>query len=186
VRVLAATGGLGPDVELVGCDYNRALVDEAARLAEEEHLSCRFLCANAFRLEPPAHVYTSTGVLHHFRGDALVRFFEGQRGAQAFVHFDTQPSVLSPIGSWIFHRSRMREPLARHDGVVSAMRTHAASTLVDAAHASGLAVASWDAARSLASVVLRPMHAIVGVRPRLAPHFREALGAEASRLGDLT
>lgn len=186
VRMLAATGGLGPDVELVGCDYNRALVEEAARLAEEEHLSCRFLCANAFRLEPPASVYTSTGVLHHFRGDALARFFDGQRGAQAFVHFDTQPSVLSPIGAWIFHRARMREPLARHDGVVSARRTHTTRALIDAARPTGLSVASWDAARSVASVVIRPMHAIVGLRPALVPHFRAALGADAARLGDWT
>ncbi|MCK6547989.1 class I SAM-dependent methyltransferase [Myxococcota bacterium] len=186
VRTLAATGGLGPDVELVGCDYNRALVDAAAQLAREEHLACRFLCANAFRLEPPAHVYTSTGVLHHFRGDALARFFEGQRGAAAFVHFDTQPSVLSPIGSWIFHRARMREPLARHDGVVSAMRTHSAATLLGAARSTGLACASWDAARSLASVVLRPMHAIVGLGPTLVEPFEAALGPDVARLGGWT
>lgn len=185
VRMLAATGGLGPDVELVGCDYNRALVEAAARLAKDENLSCSFRCANAFRLDPPAHVYTSTGVIHHFRGDALAQFFAPQSTAQGFLHYDIQPSVLSPLGAWLFHRTRMREPLARHDGVVSAVRAHSAEALLDAARsAAGLRAAMWDSARSFAGVILRPMHAVVGVRPELVGPLRAQLGPRAHRLGD--
>src|SRR5262245_10810091 len=68
VRWLAARGALGPDVELIGADYNRALVDEANRLAAAEKLPARFVNANVFALSEPATVFLSTGVIHHFRG----------------------------------------------------------------------------------------------------------------------
>ncbi|GCD96200.1 methyltransferase domain-containing protein [Embleya hyalina] len=55
VRWLAAHDVLGPDVELVGvdlhADLHAALVAEATRLAEDENLPCRFVRANAFRLD---------------------------------------------------------------------------------------------------------------------------------------
>jgi SAM-dependent methyltransferase len=184
VRALAAHGRLGRDVELIGCDMNPALIGAGQRLAEEESLACELRVANAFRLEAPAHVYISTGVLHHFRGAALAAFFAGQRGAHAFLHSDTQPSLLSPLGSWIFHQARMREPLAQHDGVVSAVRTHPARTLLSAARAeTGFRCASFDEATSMAGVILRPMHAITGTRPSLWEAFRARLGPLASRLG---
>jgi SAM-dependent methyltransferase len=133
-RWLTASGGLGDDVEIVGVDYNRALLAVAEKLAQDERIPCRFLVANAFRLETPAHLYMSTGVLHHFRGEDLVRFFrEHDREATVgFVHVDLRPSWLSPIGSWIFHQARMKEPLARWDGYWSAVRAHDAATLVAA------------------------------------------------------
>lgn len=74
VRWLAARGRLGDDVELIGCDYNRALIDAARHHAAAEGLRCSFHVANAFTLEEPATVFLSTGVLHHFRGPGLERF----------------------------------------------------------------------------------------------------------------
>lgn len=60
-----------------------------------------------------------------FRGRDLDRFLgEQATQARAFAHFDIKPSWLAPIGSWVSHRSRMRETLARHDGVLSAPRSY--------------------------------------------------------------
>jgi SAM-dependent methyltransferase len=67
IRWLAACGALGPDVRLVGVDFNRALIDEARRLAALEGLDCRFESANAFAPDQPATLFLSTGVVHHFR-----------------------------------------------------------------------------------------------------------------------
>jgi SAM-dependent methyltransferase len=167
VRWLAANGDIGDDVELVGADYNRALVDAAATLAREEGLACRFVTANAFRLKPPAHIYVSTGVLHHFRGTDLARIFTEHvsAGAIGFVHVDIRPSWLAPIGSWIFHQARMREPLAKWDGYWSAVRAHDASTLRAAAHhgAPSFATATVDADPGLHGIV-RIFQALLGVR----------------------
>ena len=124
VRWLAATGALGPDVELVGVDLDAALVNEADRLARVEGLACRFVHGNAFDLPEAATVFVSTGVLHHFRGPALAEFFRAQAAspALAFCHYDIAATRLAPIGAWVFHRARMRHPLGRHDGVASALR----------------------------------------------------------------
>src|SRR5205085_10028139 len=134
LRWLAAHGALGADVELVGVDYNRAFVEAASLLAAEEDLRCRFLAANAFRLDQPAHIIVSTGVFHHFRGDDLVRVFEEHEksSALAFVHVDIRPSPIAPLGSFIFHQARMREPLARFDGYWSAVRAHESTTFLAA------------------------------------------------------
>ncbi|MER2566793.1 MAG: class I SAM-dependent methyltransferase, partial [Myxococcaceae bacterium] len=90
VRWLAAYGELGDDVELLGCDFNPALIGLAQKLTEEERLRCEFRVTNAFTLERRAHVFLSTGVLHHFRGDDLGRFFQrqAQAGAKALLHCD--------------------------------------------------------------------------------------------------
>ena len=45
----------------------------------------------------------------------------------------TCPCWWSSVGAWVFHRARMREPVSRHDGVLSARRAHSAPTLLDAA-----------------------------------------------------
>lgn len=181
-RWLAKHGGLGDDVELVGADYNRALVDVAGRLATEEALPVRFVAANAFRLDPPAHVYLSTGVVHHFRGDDLARLFaEHQRtGAVAFLHLDIRPSAIAPLGSWVFHQARMREPLAKHDGYWSAVRAHDAATLLGAIRsgAPSFARSSVDAYPGIHALV-RIFHGFVGVR---AEH-RAALQAAYAPLG---
>lgn len=181
-RWLASHGGLGEDVALVGVDYNRALVGAASRLAREEGLSARFLAANAFRLEEPAHVVISTGVLHHFRGDDLARVFgEHERaGALGFVHLDIRPSAIAPIGSFIFHQARMREPLARFDGYWSAVRAHPAAELVRAARtgAPRFDVGTLDAEPGIFALV-RIFQAVVGLRsgvPRDLARTYDALG----------
>ena len=164
---------------------NRALVDKASALAEEESLSCELMVANAFTLSQPAHVYVSSGVVHHFRGSALEAFFAGQKNARGFLHFDMQYSKLSPIGSWIFHQARMRVPLARHVGVASAARAHSAGKMLAASRkALGFTCAGFDQATSFASVLVRPMHAVVGTRPELWSPFVDALGPLRERLGD--
>jgi 2-polyprenyl-3-methyl-5-hydroxy-6-metoxy-1,4-benzoquinol methylase len=185
VRALAAHGRLGRDVELIGCDMNQALISRARDLADEESLPCEFRAANAFRLQQPAHVFLSTGVVHHFRGPALDSFFAGQKQACGFIHHDMQASPLSPLGSWIFHSARMREPLARHDGVVSARRAHTARTLLQSARAqTPLRCAAVDESRSFAGVILRPMHAVVGVRGELWNAFTDRLGPLKARLSE--
>jgi SAM-dependent methyltransferase len=168
VRWLAARGQLGDDVDLVGADYNSALLHAARRLAEEEQLRCRFVAANAFSLEHPAHVVMSTGVLHHFRGDALATVFSGHEksGALAFLHADIRPSLVAPLGAWIFHQARMREPLARFDGYWSAVRAHPAATI-------------------RAAIPARYQVAMVDARPGLAGLLRIFQVAIGSRTGDL-
>ena len=167
LRWLARYGDLGNYVELVGADYNRALVEAASRLAREDDLPCRFLTANAFRLSEPADIVLSTGVLHHFRDDDLVRLFHEHETSTAlgFVHVDIRPGVFSPIGSWIFHIARMREPVAKFDGYWSAVRAHPASTLVDAARrgAPSFSRGTLDATPGLFGLV-RIFQALVGVR----------------------
>ena len=183
LRWLAAHGELGDDVELVGCDYNAALLSVAQRTAEAEELRCRFVLGNAFTLEEPATVYTSTGVIHHFRGEDLVAFFRGQRSAKAFLHHDIQPSWLAPLGAWLFHVARMREPLARHDGTLSARRAYTGAELCAAAARAlpELAVGMYDNERSLLPLmkVLRP---VVGCVPEAVEAFRAGLGSGASSL----
>jgi len=164
VRWLAARGQLGEDVELVGADYNLALVRAAQRLADDERLPCRFVAANAFRLEQPAHVVMSTGVLHHFRGDALPAVFadHDRSGALAFLHADIRPSKLAPLGAWIFHQARMREPLARFDGYWSAVRAHSADDL-RAAVPAAFQLAMLDARPGIAGL-LRIFQVAIGSR----------------------
>jgi SAM-dependent methyltransferase len=185
LRWLAAHGSLGDDVELVGADYNRALVRGAASLAASEELRCSFVAANAFRLRQPAHVYVSTGVLHHFRGPDLVRVFAEHESSPAlgFVHVDIRPSPLAPIGSYIFHLSRMREPLAKWDGYWSAVRAHPAPALVAAIHegAPGFSLATLDANPGIYAVV-RIFQAVLGVRSPFASELPRAYARLSKRL----
>lgn len=172
VRWLAAFGELGDDVVLHGADFNGALVAEAQRLADVEGLRCTFHRQDAFALDVRAHVYLSTGVIHHIPADALPGFFAAQAraGALAWIHSDFQPSPLAPLGSWMFHQARMRLALARHDGILSAIRAHSADTLRGAARdgaptfgheVHGAFVARW-------LPIPRAMHSLVGLAPVLA------------------
>ncbi|MFD5621412.1 class I SAM-dependent methyltransferase [Streptomyces yangpuensis] len=183
VRWLAATNALGPDVELVGVDLDAALVGEAERLARAEDLGCRFVHGNAFDLPEAATVYVSTGVLHHFRGPALAEFFRAQASspAHAFCHFDIAATRLAPIGARVFHHARMRHPLGRHDGVVSARRAHSDETLLRAAAAPGIRPLVYEPSGSVNPfcTTLRP---VIGVRPHLEAPLRLALGRAARRL----
>ena len=184
VRWLTAFGDLGEDVEVVGADYHVALIEHARRLARAEGLRCRFEVANAFHLTEPASIYMSVGVIHHFRGPHLATFLKAQDRpeAHAFVHFDIRSSWLAPMGAWLFHVTRMREPLARHDGVLSAIRAHPSEALLAAAaEATGFKTSLFDEDRSPLPI-LKVMHALVGVRPALTEGVHEALGADRHRL----
>lgn len=188
-RWLAARSRLATEAELFGCDYHAALIAEATRLAERERLRCRFAVANAFALEEPAAIFTSTGVIHHFRGESLHHFFteQMQSGLLGFVHSDIKPSWLAPVGSWLFHKARMQEPLARIDGVLSAVRAHPGPALVAAARASaaGYALFLFDAEPELLPL-LKVMQALIGVREDLADEYVERLGPLRSRVRRVT
>ncbi|MGW6462172.1 class I SAM-dependent methyltransferase, partial [Streptomyces sp. NPDC055078] len=177
------------DVELIGVDFNAALVAEAERLASSEDLPCRFLHGDAFALGEPATVYVSTGVLHHFRGRDLDAFFAAQSvsasGAAAFCHFDIAApgrSAIgrSAIGARIFHRARTRDLLGRHDAVVSARRAHDDATLLRAAaHARGLTPLVYEPGER-GNPFCAQVRPVIGVRPELLPDLRAALGTRSS------
>ncbi|MEV4560352.1 class I SAM-dependent methyltransferase [Kitasatospora sp. NPDC049285] len=183
VRRLAATGALGPDVELVGVDLDGGLVGEAERLARDEELDCRFVRGNAFDLAEPATVYVSTGVLHHFSAPALADFFRAKAAspAAAFCHFDIAANGLAPIGAWVFHRARMRHPLGRHDGVASARRAHPDETLLRAATVPGMNPLIFEP-RGRSNPFCTTLRPVIGVRPELEAPFRRELGRAARRL----
>ena len=184
LRWLATRGDLGDDVELVGADCNRVLVAAANRLAQDDGARCRFVAANAFTLSDPAHVFISTGAMHHFRGDDLVRVFREHERSQAlgFVHVDIRPCPIAPIGSWIFHQARMREPLAQFDGYWSAVRAHAWPEWRAAIRegAPTFSLATVDAHPGLAAVV-RIFQAAIGVRGAAAGALRSAYAAFGRR-----
>jgi SAM-dependent methyltransferase len=186
VRWLAANGELGArrgDIELIGADYNLALLEAAKRLAHEESLPVRFVAANAFELDDaPADIVMSTGVLHHFRGAGLDDLFANHErsSAVAFLHADIRPSIFSPSGSWVFHQARMREPLAKFDGYWSAVRAHDAKTIRKsvATSAPSFALGMIDARTTLFSL-LRIFQVAVAVR---RPHV-DALASSFRHLG---
>lgn len=208
LRWLATYGNLGDDVQLVGADYNVALIREAARLAQAEDLSCRFEVANAFDLDRPGHIFYSVGVVHHFRGDNLARFFQQQMTStsMAFVHFDIKQSWLAAFGSWLFHIARMRQPIARHDGVLSARRAHSSEELIKAARSGDMnhepegadqkkkadpcqrqlpgvnwTVGLFDEDHSWLPI-MRVMHGVVAMRAELVAPLHKELGQERHRL----
>jgi SAM-dependent methyltransferase len=187
VRWLAANGDIGADrgdVELVGADYNLALLEGAKRLADEEALPVKFVAANAFELDDaPADIVMSTGVLHHFRGRGLDELFANHERSStvAFLHADIRPSVFSPPGSWVFHQARMREPLAKFDGYWSAVRAHDAQTLrkAVATSAPSFALGMVDAKITSLLAILRIFQVAVAVR---RPHV-DALVQSYKHLG---
>lgn len=186
IRWLAARARFAHDVELIGVDFNAALVGEAKRLAALETLNCQFEVVNAFRMAEPATIFLSTGVLHHFRSDGLAEFMRehDQPQAQAFAHFDFQPTPLARPGAWLFHYVRMREPLSRHDGVISARRAHHARKLVDAARQTSFACGMYNT-RLWKLPIPRVFHTILGIRPASVESFRRALRGRVGRLHSL-
>jgi SAM-dependent methyltransferase len=186
VRWLSSHRALKDKVELVGVDYNPALVKEARRLATVENLSCQFEVANAFRLAEPAAIYLSTGILHHFRGQALVDLFKqhNRPETRAFVHFDFHASIIAPFGSWLFHAVRMREPLAKYDGVLSAVRAYPSRELLSAARAGAPEFKSAIYGTSLWGLPIpRVFHALVGTLPEFHDSFRGNMGKRLGSLG---
>lgn len=189
VRWLALRGELGDDVELLGVDYNAGIIAAASELAAAEAIDCRFEVGNAFRLsatDEPVGIYISTGVIHHFRDNQLHDFLAPQARAWAFAHWDIAPSWLAGLGAWLFHATRMREPLARHDGVLSALRAHDDRRLLEAARAAtpAMRVAVFDSPNRWLPIfkVLRP---VVGFRAELADALLQMLGPAARRLEGL-
>ena len=172
LRSTALRGELPAHVELVGVDLNPVLVAEATRLAEVEDLRCRFVAGDAFApgvaVEGPRTIVMSTGLMHHVAAEELPAFFAAQDalGVRAFVHWDIAPCAWSTLGAWLFHRGRMREPVSRHDGVLSARRAHPAEVLLSAARAGAPAydveVREGSRWHPRALDVLRPL---VGVLP---------------------
>lgn len=189
IRWLAAHTPLAAQgVELTGVDLNSALIKEAARLAHAENLPCEFVHGDAFSPQHSGQIYLSTGVIHHFRDDSLVKFLHrhDQREIHAFLHYDFQPWFMAPFGSWFFHLLRMRTAIARHDGVLSAARAYNSSELSEAARTgapgfvSGIYGAKiWD------TTAPRVFHTLIGVRPALVVELRRHLGRRALRLGEL-
>jgi SAM-dependent methyltransferase len=170
VRWLAANA-VPSDVELVGVDLNPALVVAANELAERERVDCRFVAADAFSLSEPATVLISTGVLHHFSVEDLGRFFDAHEAsdAAAFVHVDFQRSLIAPFGAWLFHRTRMRLAISRHDGIRSAQRARPLSVLATAATDHGPRFQSWVSGRRVRYTPLPcVLNSIVGIDRRLA------------------
>jgi SAM-dependent methyltransferase len=188
LRWLAAHNAVPDDVELIGADYNAALIEEARRLASMEDLRCRFVVANAFQLDQPAAIYISTGILHHFRGAHLHDLFaqHAQPGTRAFLHFDFHQTPIAPFGSWLFHEVRMRQPLAWYDGILSAVRAYRADELLTAARA---AVPSFHSAvygiRLWGWPIPRAFHSLIGIRPEYRETFLEKLGSKVKSLGVL-
>jgi SAM-dependent methyltransferase len=174
LRWLAANQVLAEDVELIGVDYNAALIRKATQLAEREGLPCRFRVANAFRLAEPAHVFLSTGVIHHFAASDLEPFFASQaRSAPlAFAHFDARKSWAAPLGAWLFHKAKFRLKIGQHDGYLSAVRAHETGDLLRAARRSSTGMKVGEFNRRLPALFfLRVMHAVIGLREDLARPF---------------
>lgn len=174
-RWLAANMISDPLIEFVGTDYNKTLIAEARLLSQEEGLNCNFVTGNAFKLDVPANIYLSTGVLHHFRGTHLVEFFNNQKhdSVLAAIHFDFQATPFSRPGSWLFHEILMREPLARHDGVLSARRAHTGDTLISAANEGMPEFNHRIHNNKLWKMVPRAMHALLSMRPTLSALYDE-------------
>lgn len=173
-RWLAAHDVLGPRVELVGVDLNPSLTGRATALAAEESLECRFLTGDAFTPgvaveNPQRTIIISSGLLHHIAPEELPGFFAAHEALHvgAFAHFDIDPSRWATVGAWVFHQARMREPISRHDGVLSAQRAHPGERLLAAAGsgAPGYQLTCVDAPnwRPALAEVLRP---ITGMRER--------------------
>lgn len=172
LRSIAHRGDLPGQVELLGVDMNPVLTAEADRLAELEGLTCRFVTGEAFAPgvainDGPRTIVMSTGLLHHLDPVDLEALFAAQAGLRvaAFAHWDISQSRWSTLGAWIFHRARMREPVSRHDGVLSAQRAHPANVLLSAARRGAPAyrpeIREGSRWHPRAIEVLRP---IVGVR----------------------
>ena len=188
VRWFAANESLGDDVEFIGTDFNVTLINEARRLAEVERLPCTFVVANAFRLEHPATIYLSTGILHHFRDQGPIELLKqhNRQGTCAFVHFDFHRSPLAPLGSWLFHAVRMRQRLAKHDGVLSATRAYESSDLLEAAKVAAPDFISTIYGTQLWGLPIpRVFHSLVGIRPRYREAFLRHMGHRISSLGKI-
>ena len=185
LRWIAAHDILKDDIFLVGVDFNKALIEQARKLAQSENLDVQFYVANAFDLDEPADLFISSGVLHHIQREQLPTFFEQQAQCEplGFAHFDPQYSWATPVGSFLFHFSRMRTPLARYDGWLSAVRAHPALVLNRAAKNQ---IKSLDLFRYNPPIswfpLLRTMTGLVGIHPKASTDFEQNLKEPVMRI----
>ena len=190
IRWLAARTSLpSQEIQLVGMDLNSTLVREATRLATAENLPCQFIQGDAFSREFAAHIYLSTGVIHHFRDAALPEFLRRHDlpETHAFLHFDFHPWTLAPVGSWFFHVLRMRTAVSRHDGVLSAARAHTAATLTGATRTVLPAFSSGIYGGDIwGTSIPRVFQTLLGIRRELLPALRKNLGRRVGRLGPMS
>lgn len=126
-------------VDLVGVDHDPGLMEWARQLGRADGCRARFVVGDALAPgvaieDPAATVVISSGVLHHIPATGLPAFFAAHAavGVAAFAHYDPEPGWLTNLGSWLFHRARMREVVSRHDGNLSMRRAHPAEVLLDA------------------------------------------------------
>lgn len=176
------------NIELIGVDLNSTLISEATRLAKAEDLPCQFVHGDAFSAKHSSHVFVSTGVVHHFRGEDLTEFLRRHERPEtkAFFHFDFHPWLMAPLGSLFFHNLRMRTAIARHDGVLSAARAYDGKTLVAAARRAAPRFASGIYGGNIwGTPAPRVFHTLAGVRREFAGEFRRQLGRHSGRLGEL-
>ncbi len=164
LRSLARNDSL-PGVELVATDFNADLLDMGRELARLDGCNVRFEEADALDLaaDGGATVVISTGFLHHLSREQVGAFLTRHEaaGIVGFLHYDPEPGWLTNLGSWIFHRSRMREPVSRHDGNLSMRRAHPTAFLRATAAA---ATPSFDVACQGGQSLLGVWRPLVGVR----------------------
>ena len=174
LRWLAAHEVLKEELVYVGVDCNSALIRRAQQLARAEQLPVQFILGNAFSLNERADIFISSGVLHHFRGLSLKTFFEAQANCKpfAFAHFDIQKSWVAPLGGLLFHAARMRTPLARYDGWISAMRAHDGRDLVRLAQSESpkLRIGRYNPPLKYLPIC-RTLTGVLGVRPEFEAHL---------------
>src|SRR5690606_37138707 len=97
----------------------------------------------------------------------------------AFIHFDIAPTWLASIGAWLFHRTRMRTQIARHDGVLSARRAHGDDVLLGAARSGASALRSaLYALPSRWLPITRVIRPVVGILPEHQAAWLARLGSD--------
>jgi len=103
---------------------------------------------------------------------------------RAFLHFDFHQSWMAPFGSWLFHAARMRQPLAKHDGVLSAIRAYTSEELLAAARAGAPEfVSAVYGTRLWRLPVPRAFHSLVGLLPAYNDAFVANMGGKIAALG---
>jgi hypothetical protein len=93
---------------------------------------------------------------------------------------------MAPLGSWLFHVVRMRQPLARHDGVLSAVRAHKSRYLLDVTRSAAPEFASAIYGTRLWRMPIpRVFHSLVGIRPQYHHAFISNMGNRIASLGKI-
>lgn len=164
LRSLARARAL-PGVELIATDLDAELIDMGQELAALDGCDVTFRVADALVVatDGTPTVVISTGFLHHLRRDDVGPFLARHETPDVvgFLHYDPEPGWLTNLGSRVFHRSRMREPISRHDGNLSMRRAHPARFLL---HTGAMAAPSFELACRDGQSLLHAFRPLVGVR----------------------